>query len=127
MQTVRCGRSYLIVSYSGVEHDGLGRYGDPLNPEGDLAAMHEMRLLLRSGGLLLLGIPISAHDQLMFPDARIYGPKRLKRLLVGFTLIGRTWNGRLVQGGLDMAPSIWRTGTGHWDYQPLLVLRRDDA
>lgn len=28
-----------IVSFSGLEHDGLGRYGDPLNPYGDLSAM----------------------------------------------------------------------------------------
>ena len=34
-------RSYasfdLTVSYSGIEHDGLGRYGDPVNPNGDVS------------------------------------------------------------------------------------------
>lgn len=28
-----------VVSYSSVEHAGLGRYGDPLDPDGDLKAM----------------------------------------------------------------------------------------
>merc|ERR1712232_135098 len=29
----------LGVSLSSFDHDGLGRYGDPVNPEGDLLAM----------------------------------------------------------------------------------------
>ena len=31
------------ISISSFEHDGLGRYGDPLNPNGDLDAMRKMR------------------------------------------------------------------------------------
>ena len=27
-----------VVSFSSIEHSGLGRYGDPLNPWGDLIA-----------------------------------------------------------------------------------------
>jgi hypothetical protein len=42
------GQRYaLVVAFSGVEHDGLGRYGDPIHPSGDLAAMREMRLCAR--------------------------------------------------------------------------------
>lgn len=44
----------LTVSYSGIEHDGLGRYGDPVNPDGDISAMREMWLATRPGGLLLV-------------------------------------------------------------------------
>ena len=44
----------LTVSYSGIEHDGLGRYGDPVNPNGDVGAMREMWLLTRPGGVLLV-------------------------------------------------------------------------
>ena len=34
------------VSISSYEHDGLGRYGDPLNPDGDLEeAMKELEEL----------------------------------------------------------------------------------
>ena len=42
-----------VLSFSSVEHDGLGRYGDPLHPEGDLAAVTEIRSFLTPGGLLL--------------------------------------------------------------------------
>lgn len=31
----------LGISYSNFEHDGLGRYGDPINPNGDLIAMQK--------------------------------------------------------------------------------------
>jgi hypothetical protein len=67
----------VVVSFSGLEHDGLGRYGDPNNPEGDYAAMHEILLCLNPGGLLLLAIPTAAVDNIAYPFHRIYGPHRL--------------------------------------------------
>ena len=47
----------FIVSYSSVEHDGLGRYGDPLDPFGDQHAMNEFWHLLKENGILLLAVP----------------------------------------------------------------------
>jgi hypothetical protein len=38
-----------------VEHDGLGRYGDPINPFGDLESIARARCLLKHGGILFLG------------------------------------------------------------------------
>ena len=34
----RAGNFDVIVTYSSLEHSGLGRYGDPLNPWADLIA-----------------------------------------------------------------------------------------
>ena len=93
-----------IVAFSGIEHDGLGRYGDPLNPEGDLAAISEMGALLARGGLLLLGVPTAVLDDVVYPRHRLYGPGRLPWLLRGWTLLGRVWDGRVVRGGLETAP-----------------------
>lgn len=36
-----------IVSFSSIEHDGLGRYHDPINPEGDRSAMYDFHQWLR--------------------------------------------------------------------------------
>lgn len=36
----------VIVSYSSLEHDGLGRYGDPIHPNGDLMRMKKVQLFL---------------------------------------------------------------------------------
>eukprot|EP00966_Prymnesium_polylepis_P031652 736344-Prymnesium_polylepis.2 len=55
----------VIVSFSGIEHDGLGVYGDPMNPWADVAAMQEMWLLLNPGGLLVLGVPVNRDDNVI--------------------------------------------------------------
>ncbi len=39
----------VAMSISSFEHDGLGRYGDPLNPDGDMFAMRSTRRLLKRG------------------------------------------------------------------------------
>ena len=33
------------ASYSSIEHSGLGRYGDPLSPEGDIDAVQQVHCL----------------------------------------------------------------------------------
>ena len=32
----------IVIQYSSIEHSGLGRYGDYLDPEGDLKAMNDI-------------------------------------------------------------------------------------
>lgn len=122
-----------IVSFSGLEHDGLGRYADPLNPTGDFSAMEELRHFLAPGGLLLLGLPTGAPDDIEYPWQRIYGPKRLGALLSRWELAGRVWNGTVVRGGLDEAwrpPVLFPEATTpsmlgwapRWQHQPVLAL-----
>jgi SAM-dependent methyltransferase len=41
-----------------IEHIGLGRYGDPLDPSGDLAAARELSRVLAPGGNLLVVLPV---------------------------------------------------------------------
>eukprot|EP00966_Prymnesium_polylepis_P294420 6798871-Prymnesium_polylepis.1 len=136
----------VIVSFSGIEHDGLGVYGDPMNPWADVAAMQEMWLLLKPGGLLLLGVPVGILDNVVLRaevagqrGVRFYGPVRLPRLLgSSFELVGRVWNGIVVRGNLSSSttqPSLWykqerrQRAAGHhdvqgWQHQPVLVLRK---
>ena len=73
-------------SYSSFEHDGLGRYGDPISPNGDLRAMGEAREFLADGGLLFLGVPMG-QDCLVWNAHRIYGKIRLPMLLKGWRAI----------------------------------------
>lgn len=42
-----------VVSLSSIEHFGLGRYGDPLDLDGDARAAAEMRRVVRPGGLIV--------------------------------------------------------------------------
>lgn len=41
-----------------IEHIGLGRYGDPIDPEGDLKAIKELKRVLAKDGSLLFVVPI---------------------------------------------------------------------
>jgi hypothetical protein len=54
-----------------IEHIGLGRYGDPMDPTGDLKAAHELRRVLARGGQLLLVAPVG-RPRIMFNAHRIY-------------------------------------------------------
>jgi len=74
------------LAISSFEHDGLGRYGDPLNPDGDLAAMAQARRNLVPGGLLYLAVPVGA-DTLFWNANRVYGRLRLPLLLDGWTIV----------------------------------------
>ena len=55
-----------------LEHIGLGRYGDKLNPKGDLLAISELKRVLAFSGSLLLVVPIGYEPKLQFNAHRIY-------------------------------------------------------
>jgi hypothetical protein len=73
-------------SISSFEHDGLGMYGDPLDPEGDLKAMRKMKGRIKPGGLLYLAVP-TGKDRVFFNNCRIYGRHRLPMLMEGWDWI----------------------------------------
>lgn len=101
-------------SISSFEHDGLGRYGDPLNPNGDLEAMAEMKNIVKPGGLLYLAVPIG-RDKVVWNAHRIYGRKRLPLLLKGWQIIGKFGYNFL---------RLWRDTGKDGGYQPVFVLRK---
>jgi len=59
-----------------VEHIGLGRYGDRLDPEGDLKAIKELKRVVARGGSLLFVVPIGA-ARTMFNAHRIYSYQQI--------------------------------------------------
>jgi SAM-dependent methyltransferase len=68
-----------------VEHVGLGRYGDPLDPEGDLKAVAELRRVLAPGGDLLFVVPIG-RPKIMFNAHRIYSYEQVLSYFSGLEL-----------------------------------------
>lgn len=88
-----------------VEHIGLGRYGDPLNPDGDLIAMSELTRVLAKGGDLFFVVPIGK-PIIEFNAHRIYSYDQIinyfsELKLEKFTLIGEQFS----HGGLIDSPS----------------------
>ena len=46
-----------------IEHIGLGRYGDPINPDGKLIAIKELKRVLTVSGNLLFVVPIGENQK----------------------------------------------------------------
>jgi SAM-dependent methyltransferase len=55
-----------------IEHVGLGRYGDPIDPEGDVKACKELSRVLAPGGSLLFVTPVGKEAVIQFNAHRIY-------------------------------------------------------
>ena len=54
-----------------VEHIGLGRYGDPVDYDGDLKAIAELQRVLAPGGNLFFVVPVG-QPRIMFNAHRVY-------------------------------------------------------
>jgi hypothetical protein len=55
-----------MVSFSSLEHSGLGRYGDGVHPWGDLVAMSRIWCVLKKGGHVLVGVPVGQTDEIIW-------------------------------------------------------------
>jgi SAM-dependent methyltransferase len=69
-----------------VEHVGLGRYGDPIDPIGDLRAIAELKRVLANGGSLLFVVPIGK-PRIQFNAHRIYGFRQIIKAFSGLKLV----------------------------------------
>jgi FkbM family methyltransferase len=70
-----------IVTFSSVEHSGLGRYGDALNPWGDIIAIARAWCVTKQGGSLTIGVMYDYNnDYIRFNAGRWYGKVRFPYL-----------------------------------------------
>lgn len=68
-----------------IEHIGLGRYGDPVEPEGSWKAARELTRVLAPGGRLLVGVP-TGRERLCFDAHRIFDPQTTRDMFAGLEL-----------------------------------------
>ena len=68
-----------------IEHVGLGRYGDKLDPEGDFKAIAELQRVTKKKGHLLLVAPLG-QPCIQFNAHRIYSFELINDLFTGFAL-----------------------------------------
>ncbi len=78
------GGADVVALISTLEHVGLGRYGDPLDVDGDRKAMAEAHRLLKPGGHVILTVPYG-YPTVVFNRHRIYDDGRFALVTAGFT------------------------------------------
>eukprot|EP01084_Bolivina_argentea_P164963 286701_1 len=76
----------IAIQFSSLEHSGLGRYGDPIDPIGDVKMMNQISCLVKPNGLMFYGTPVS-DDCIAWNAHRYYGPKRLRLMFMQWRII----------------------------------------
>lgn len=68
-----------------IEHIGLGRYGDPIDPQGHRHAAAELQRVLATGGKLYFATPVG-RQQLCFDAHRVFDPGTVLEMFSGLHL-----------------------------------------
>jgi SAM-dependent methyltransferase len=89
-----------ISSLHAIEHFGLGRYGDPLDPDGYLKGLENIYTILKPGGVFYLAVPFGP-QRIEFNAQRVFSLTHLlylfeeKYKIISFSYVGD--NGRLFE------------------------------
>jgi SAM-dependent methyltransferase len=75
-----------VSSLHAMEHVGLGRYGDPIDPDGWQTAVRELARVVSPGGRLYLGLPVG-RERLAFNSERIFDPRTIVSVLSMLRLV----------------------------------------
>lgn len=108
----------IVCSFSSIEHAGLGRYGDYIDPEGDLKALNEVYDFLKPGGLALIGVPVTSENIIESNKHRLYNKNYLIEVLFEKFRVKKEIPFPIVAAH-DPASSI------NWQNQPLFVLVKE--
>lgn len=79
-QDVMAGLTVLTPSLSclhTLEHFGLGRYGDPIDPQGHLRGFENLVNAVDSGGIFYVSFPIGAKERVEFNAHRVFHPESI--------------------------------------------------
>ena len=74
-----------------IEHIGLGRYGDPIDPYADIKAIHELIRVTAHGGSFLLVVPIGK-PLIEYNAHRIYSYQQIMDIMAGSNLTLREFS-----------------------------------
>jgi SAM-dependent methyltransferase len=69
-----------------LEHIGLGRYGDPIDPQGSLNAARELQRVLARSGQLLVSLPVG-RERVCFNAHRVYAPASVVKMFPELRLV----------------------------------------
>ena len=99
-----------------IEHIGLGRYGDQLDPEGDLKAIAELKRVIKPEGSLFLVTPVGK-PRIQFNAHRIYTYEQIADQFAGFEIRQFAMindNGKFSIASAPQLANQQRYGCGCW-------------
>ncbi|MBN1126562.1 MAG: DUF268 domain-containing protein [Sedimentisphaerales bacterium] len=102
-----------ISSLSVIEHVGLGRYGDRLDPEGTIKAAGELQRVLAPGGDLYVAVPTGSVSKVSFNAHRIFRPEDFIELFSPCRLVGEIY---VLQGGGYMERNAYDSASRPYAY-----------
>jgi Caenorhabditis protein of unknown function, DUF268 len=70
-----------------VEHIGLGRYGDPLDPQGTEKAIMELKRVIKVEGSLYLSMPLDDQNKTYFNAHRSFSENYALKIFEPFTIV----------------------------------------
>ena len=76
-----------LSSLCAPEHFGLGRYGDPVDPEACFKGMKSMQRVLAPGGHLYIAVPVGDENGVAFNAHRIYKPELVAETMSDLQLV----------------------------------------
>jgi SAM-dependent methyltransferase len=111
----------LVLSLCAVEHFGLGRYGDEIDPRADQKAFAEMVRVLKPGGRLVFTTTITrAQPSIAFNAHRIYSHEMLRSFCAGLMCVEEKFYSHKLQGfcspeEVTADPKWWDVYLGCWE------------
>lgn len=76
-----------LSSLHAIEHFGLGRYGDSIDPEAWKKVLHSFERVLKKGGLLYISVPVGEKNHVVYNAHRIFVPDSIIKELSNMELI----------------------------------------
>lgn len=103
-----------------IEHVGLGRYGDPIDPQGSIKAAHELVRILAPGGRLIFSTPVG-RERIQFNAHRVFAPETVLKMFDGlglgdYAMVDDQGVFHLHIHPAEVQVSSWEYGCGMFDF-----------
>lgn len=77
LDNIKSRSIHSLSALCSIEHFGLGRYGDPIDPQAWEKALKSFQRVLAPGGKLYISVPVGKANKVCFNAHRVYLPQTI--------------------------------------------------